>query len=352
MGLAFYAYRHMQIPNVPCVPQIWTSTGVEYANTDSVAALRDAEGRVRVLATAKWGDRLDIFDGATGIFIESIGKGGESPGAFRRPNGITIVQFSPQSQRAITTNAPSPGPAEQVVVVVEREGARVQVLAGDDCHPRGMVGERILRRPYGAAVSYREKDPLLYVTDTDVTPDKTVSVFRLSRTAQAVSGELVQQFGDIGQGRIHKAESILVDDDFGRVLLCDEDRSQRNVKVYDLAGAFTGRTFGDGIIDGDPEGIALVHAPAGDFILVTDQRSKITIWHAFDRESLKFLASFSGEPRIANTDGICVFEGAIAGHAAGALIAVNDDADIRAFDLAAIIQLIRGDASAPSAVGQ
>lgn len=343
IGLAVYAYQEMHIPDVPLVQQMWASSGVDYSNTDSVAAVRTNDGAVRVYATAKWGDCIDVFDGMNGAFLKRVGRGGESPGEFRRPNGIVALHFKDRQQQATSQVSQSAQPQQirQAIVVVERDGDRVQVLSLD-CLPIGMIGERIVRRPYGAAVSYLEEDPLLYVTDTDVTPDRTVSVFRLKRAGERVTGTLERQFGDVGAGRIHKAESIVVDDRFRRVLLCDEGKSQKDVKVYDLDGTYTGRTFGDGLVVGDPEGIVICESPKGGFVLLTDQRAKITIWHAFDRESLEFITSFSGETRIANTDGICLLTEPFRGHSAGAMFAVNDDTDIRAYDLEEIIRLVDG----------
>lgn len=337
--LAVYINDRLHIPDVPAMTQFWASSGVEPANTDSVAALLDSQGQPCVFATSKWGDRIDEFDGDTGAFIRSIGHSGESPGEFRRPNGIAVVRFNASAQKR-QTDAADESRVRKAIVVVERDGARAQVFDADDCRPIGIIGEKILRRPYGAAVSYREQDPLLYVTDSDVTPDKTVSVFRLKWTQKGVKAQLVQQFGDLDEGRIYKTESIVVDDELGRILLCDEARSQHNVKVYDIDGKFTGRTFGDGLIVGDPEGIVIVDTPGGGAVLVTDQRSRITIWHAFDRKTLDFIASFSGEPRIANTDGICLLAEPFKGHPAGAMFAVNDDADVRAYDLATIIKFV------------
>ncbi|MCB9851850.1 MAG: hypothetical protein H6819_02040 [Phycisphaerales bacterium] len=343
IALSVYAYQRNRMPNVPGIPQMWKSTGVDYANTDSVAALRHADGGVRVLATAKWGDYIDVFDGLTGRAVTRIGKTGDNPGEFRRPNGIAIARISAPAASLESDSADRrAGSVGSAIVVVEREGARVQILSADDYHPMGVVGAGVLHRPYGAALSYSEADPLLYVTDSECPAQETVSVFRLVMTADGVTGTLVRRFGDDGPGQILKAESIVIDDELGRVLLCDEDRSQRNVKVYDLNGRFSGRTFGDGIVVGDPEGIVIVKAVAGDFILLTDQRSKITIWHAFDCSTLTHVTSFTGQPRIANTDGICVFQGEFETHLEGAMFAVNDDADVRAYDLHTIITLVEG----------
>ncbi|HPF37296.1 MAG TPA: hypothetical protein P5081_15525 [Phycisphaerae bacterium] len=353
IALAVYLVRRTRIPDVAKIQQMWKSTGVEYANTDSLTAIRHPHGgRVRVLATAKWGDRLDVFDAASGQFVMRVGKSGDGPGEFRRPNGIVTVNMNTaaSSNPAVNRGRIDFRSLATTLAVVERDGARVQLLTGDRYAPIAIIGAGVLHRPYGAAVSYSEEEPLLFVTDTDCPAEETVSVFRLTLISGEVKSELVRRFGDAGPGRIHKAESIVVDDRFNRVLLCDEERSQHNVKVYDLEGKFTGETFGDGIVVGDPEGIVIVKpselygapkdAVGEDFVLLTDQRAKITIWHAFDRQSLAYITSFTGDPSIANTDGICIFEGGFNSHLRGAMFAVNDDADVRAYDLGKIIEFV------------
>ncbi|MCA9257364.1 MAG: hypothetical protein KDA33_17075, partial [Phycisphaerales bacterium] len=77
-----------------------------------------------------------------------------------------------------------------------------------------------------------------------------------------------------------------------------------------------------------------------DFVLLTDQGAKITFWHAFDRQSLAHITSFTGDPSIANTDGICIYENSFNSHDKGAMFAVNDDADVRAYDLGKIIEFV------------
>lgn len=317
------------------VSQRWASTGTSYAETDSLTACRLKSGVVRVFATAKDGDRIDIFDGSTGKFVGHHGKSGARVGEFRYPNGIVAVELGSRSPTAHDAQR------TPLILVIERDNHRVQAFHPDTLQPAGIFGEDVLTRPYGGAVSYRGDGAFLYVTDTDVPPEETVRVFRLRRDNQGqIQAQLVRTFGDKdGPGVVHEAESIVVDDKYERILLCDEHANERNVKVYTRDGEFTGRTFGGEHVTREPEGIAIVDTPTGGYIILTDQQKELTVWHLFDRKTYRHLAAFTGQPRVANTDGICVYQAPLRGFPAGAMFAVHDDADVRAYSLAEITML-------------
>jgi 3-phytase len=317
------------------IPATWTSVGTAYGTTDSLAVCATGDGRVLVFATAKQADRIDIFDADTGRFVRSHGCTGSAVGQFRYPNGIVAVRLP----RAATPGRNTSDDA--AILVVERDNARVQAFWADDLSPAGCFGQSELQRPYGGALSTREDGTYLYVTQADVPADRAVCVYRLASAGGAISGTFVRAFGDSsGRGVLHEAESVLVDDRMERVLLCDEDKRQRNVKVYTIDGTFTGQTFGDGLIAGDPEGLALFEDGAGGFVVVTDQRKDITIWHVFDRRTYEHLGDFTGIPPIANTDGICLYPQAFGQFSYGALFAVNNDADIHAYSLANVTRAV------------
>lgn len=328
MGLFFAAVGQADPVRIP---QRWASSGTTYAETDSLAALVLPEGVVQVYATSKEGDRVDVFEGETGKFIRSFGKRGNGPGELAYPNGIVAAYIG----------------GYPIVWVVERDNHRVQAFFADMNTPLGTFGADALHRPYGCSLSETDGKLYLYVTDTEVPADKTVKVFEVEFKAPVMTARLVRSFGDAkGAGKIHEAESIAVDDRNGRVLLCDEDKKQHDVKVYGADGVFADKTFGQEEIAREPEGVALLDGPGDGLIILTDQQKKLSVWHLYDRKTLKHLGAFTGEPTIANTDGICVFEKPFGPFKAGAMFAVHDDSEIRAYALEDIIAVVRqGEAS-------
>jgi 3-phytase len=317
------------------IPAAWTSSGTTYGTTDSLAACATSDGRALVFATAKKAGRIDIFDANTGRFVGSHGCTGSAVGQFRHPNGVVAVRLPRSASSGQSTSDVA------AILVVERDNARVQAFWADDLGPAGCFGQAELQRPYGGAASTRADGTYLYVTQADVPADRAVCIYRLTTAGAEISATFVRAFGDSsGRGVLHEAESVLVDDRMGRVLLCDEDKRQRNVKVYTTDGTFTGQTFGDGLIAGDPEGLALFADGTGGFVIVTDQRKDITIWHVFDRRTYEHLGDFTGTPPIANTDGICLYPQALGQFTYGALFAVNNDADVHAYSLADITRAV------------
>ena len=323
------------------IRQVWASTGTSYAETDSLAACRLQSGDVWVFATAKDGDRIDVFDAIAGRFLKSHGTPGTAPGQFRYPNGIVTVEFSTANER---------GPARTpLILIIERDNHRVQAFYPGDQRPAGLFGSDVLKRPYGGAVSYRPDGVYLYVTDTEVPRNQTVRAFRLTLTPTGdLTADLVRTFGDPdGPGAILEAESIAIDDRAGRVLLCDEDPSQHNVKVYTLDGQFTGQVFGGQYVKREPEGIVVVDTPAGGYVVLTDQQEDLSVWHVFDRQTYTHRAAFTGQPLVANTDGICIYPAALPRFPGGAFFAVHDDADVRAYPLDAITRLAESPVTHP-----
>ncbi len=340
--LAVAAGAQQTRPSVDTVAEAWSSQGADYAETDSVAVCRVDNDELRLFATAKDGDRIDVFDAETGRFLQHVGSTGTEPGRFKYPNGIVAVRFPAQD------GGPGRASAREAFLVVERDNARVQAFWADDLQPAGTFGHDVLHRPYGAAVSYRRGDIDLFVTDTEVPLDRTVHCFRLSMEGRVVQAHHVRAFGErSGKGAVLEAESVVVDDRLGRVLLCDEHETRSNVKVYTLDGGFTGTTFGEGFIQREPEGIVVHDDPDRGLVIVTDQRPDVSIWHVFDRKDYRHLAAFTGRPAVANTDGICLYPHPFGRFRAGAFYAVHDDADIRAYAVADILSSVRASGALP-----
>lgn len=313
------------------IMQAWGSWGTEYRNTDSLAVVTLPTGAVRLFATSKSGDYVDIYDAGNGEQVGRVGERGDKPGQFDRPNGIAAVNV-PISSRGDTRPA---------IVVVERDGRRVQAIWADTLKPAGILATK-LRKPYGIAVSYEQKSPLLYVTDAESAPTERVHVYRLARLEEELRAELVRSFGEAeGPGEVELPESIAVDDAGDRVFVCDEQVGEKNVKVYTRKGEFTGKTFAGGHIEGEPEGLVVWQPEGGRrVVILTDQRPSFSVWRVYDAETFAHIGNFTGSPKIANSDGVAIFPAALGNYMHGLFFAVNDDSDIRAYDLSTIAEKI------------
>lgn len=313
------------------VPELYESPRMPHENIDSLAYW---EGGEWIVATAKSTHRLLVLAASDGHVLRTVGEEGDGPGQFRRPNGVAVVG--------------------DVLLVTERDNRRVQVLHLPDFASLGFVGAGILRSPYGITAFATPAGIEVYVTDSYLASDGTVPPpealgervrhFRLAVREGAVASELVRSFGDTaGGGVLQVVESIAADPEQNRLLIADEAETARNIKVYDLAGHFTGLVLGQGAFAAEPEGLALVRHGVGGFWIATDQRKERTHFLLFDRVSLKFLGSFTGTV-VANTDGVAVVTGHIAGWPVGGLVAVNSDASVAAFPLLEIQKAIRSTA--------
>jgi 3-phytase len=124
-------------------------------------------------------------------------------------------------------------------------------------------------------------------------------------------------------------ESLWADPAQDRLLVADE--LQLELKIYTLAGQFTGKILGRGIIRTEPEGITLYTCGAEEgYWVVTDQDLRHNLFCVFDRNNLTFLGAFSG--RITrNTDGVALTQTPFGPFARGAFFAVHDDGNVAAF---------------------
>ena len=116
-------------------------------NIDSPASWQAADGSLWLIATAKATDKLVVYDGQTGAHLRDVGTAGAGPGQFDRPNGIAVI--------------------DDLVLVVERDNRRVQVMTLPDFAPIGHFGQDELRKPYGLWVNKTGQGSYdLYVTDS------------------------------------------------------------------------------------------------------------------------------------------------------------------------------------------
>jgi 3-phytase len=301
------------------IEEEFITAGTRPHNVDSPAVWHAPDGSAMLLATAKSSDALLVYDASTGKSIGGIGRSGSGLGEFRRPNGILVLG--------------------DVAFVVERDNRRVQVLRLPDGKPLGSFGQSVLRRPYGiAAVEYTGSWDV-YVTDAytrflaQLPPSselgERVKRFRVTIVGDSLHAELLDSFGDTeGPGVLRQVESILADPYHDRLLIADE--ASIDVKVYDLDGAYTGRTLGQGFVFTEPEGMALYDCGEGDgYLLLTDQTLTTSFFHVLDRRSLEHLGVYRGAVT-ANTDGVVLTQRPIGDWEDGVFYAVHDDRAVSA----------------------
>lgn len=298
-------------------------------NIDSPAVWADGVDRTILLATAKASGRLMLYDGGTGTSIDS-GAPATAAGGFDRPNGV-FVQGG-------------------LAFVVERDAHRVRVLRLPGLEPIGQFGTSELRKPYGLWL--RERAPGGYevlVTDAymagvdaggeELTPplaelDRRIKRYEVTVGENGLHARFVEAFGDTTpEGAIRVPESIWGDPAHDRLLIAEEDAvTGTALREYGLDGRYRGRTIGLGLFKAQAEGIALwACADGSGYWLATDQFEDRSLFHVFDRESLRYLGAFAGTVA-GNTDGVWLHAGASARFPQGAFYAVHDDMAVAAFD--------------------
>lgn len=317
-------------------------------DVDSPTVWHGADGQHWVLTTAKATDVILIHDAATGAPIRRLGGTGSGPGQLERPNGVAAIG--------------------DLLFVVERDNARLQVFSLPDLEALGTFGEEELVRPYGIAAFQDEQGRVeLYVTDNyelqeDVIPPDSmlgerVEHFRAWVEAGELRHEHVGTFGDTsGPGVLRKVETIAVDPDNDRVVIAEELEPDSHWKIYAMDGRFSGEVFGRGYFPHEAEGLALYACPDGGYWIATDQDEETNTFHVFDRETLGYLGSFTGATT-RNTDGVALTQTPFGPFPAGAFYAVHNDGNIAAFswtEIAAKLGLrtdCRGDGAQPSSAG-
>jgi 3-phytase len=296
-------------------------------NVDSPTVWHGPDGQHWLLATAKEGDVIRVFDATNGEPIRRVGGSGTDLGAFERPNGIAVV--------------------DDLLLVVERDNRRVQVFSLPGFTPLGAFGQNRLRRPYGVTVFPDGDEYALYVTDAyeesdeSVPPldelDERVKQYRFSVEDGTLTHAHVRTFGDTsGPGVLKVVESIWADPEHDRLLIAEEKEGESQIKVYTLDGTFTGDTIGRAYFPNEAEGIMLYRCPGGGgYWITTDQSETSNTFHLFERSSFRYAGSFRGQT-VSNTDGIFVTERSFGPFEQGALYAVHNDGNTCAFAWSAI----------------
>ncbi|PZQ30717.1 MAG: phytase [Stenotrophomonas acidaminiphila] len=315
--------------DIPLIQEAFLTPMTPADNIDSPASWTNADGQRWLIATAKATDKLVVYDGQTGAHLREVGTTGEGAGQFKRPNGIAVV--------------------DNLVFVVERDNHRVQVLSLPEFkHVLTFAAEQ-LQKPYGLWINKAGDGYQVYVTDAymagedaqgeDILPpldqlDKRVWRFDVARNGDALLAKAVGSFGDAtADGALRVVESIWGDPANDRLLIAEEDETYANeLKVYDLAGMYAGKTIGRDVFKAQSEGIMLKTCGDGSgWWLTTEQGKGRTVFHLFDRKTLAHTGAVTGA-QVANTDGIWLDASTSERFPEGVLYAVHDDQGVVAFD--------------------
>jgi 3-phytase len=322
------------LPEVSVINEAFTTRRDESDNVDSPAVWHGEDGQNWLLATAKEGNVIIVYDAATGEKITQFGQTGNALGDLSRPNGIAVI--------------------DNYAVIVERDNHRIQIFSLPDFYPIGVFGESFLRLPYGLTIDQFEGEYHLYVTDNYETPEeetppadslgRRVHQFAFTVENNQVAAEHIKAFGDTsGKGVLHKVESLLLDRMHNRLLIADEHEEHRNVKVYTIDGNFTGQVIPHNYFFYEPEGIALwgCEADSSGYYLMVDQGKINNTFQVFDRKTLEYIGGFGGEIT-RNTDGIAITQNAFGSFKYGAFYPVHNDGSLTAIaweDIAKILNL-------------
>ena len=315
------------------IPEAWVSVQSPEDELDSLAVWPTEDGHTWLIATAKSSHRLVVYDAETGERLRSVGGHGDGPLQFNRPNGIAIHG--------------------DLLFVAERDNHRVQVLSLPDFTSLGMIGQDVLRVPYGLWVRENGAENLeLFVTDSFMADFKTGQLPPIGELDQRVKrfevrlddeGRLASRylgaFGDTSEaGALRMVESIAGDTANDRLLIAEEDqRVGSTLREYTLDGLYRARSLP--LFDADAEGVALWACDAGEGYWIAVDQLRPTVFRVFDRTTLRPLKTFSGEV-VANTDGEVLYAAGTPRFPAGALFALHDDKAVAAFDLRDIVRAL------------
>jgi 3-phytase len=295
-------------------------------NVDSPASWRTPAGKRWLIATGKASDQLIVYNGDTGATLRTVGGPGTGLGQLQRPNGIAVI--------------------DDYVLVVERDNQRVQMFQLPDFKPLLVFGAQDLKQPYGLWVRAQKDSFEVIVSDNymsaqneDVPPPlaelgERYKRYQLRRVPGGWQARLMETFGDTTEtGAIRIAESVFGDIEHDRLLLAEEDvATGTRLREYGLDGTYRGRDIGADLFKAQAEGMALMRCAGGaGFWIATDQYKDRSLFHVFDRVTLRHLGAFAGN-RTANTDGVWLDQTADARFPQGVFYAVDDDQAVAAFD--------------------
>ncbi|HSD16529.1 MAG TPA: phytase [Thermomonas sp.] len=320
--------RNHDVPHV-VVAEAFVTPSTPDDNIDSPASWMQ-DGKRMLVASAKATDLLVVYDGDTGQRLRTVGGSGTAPGKLSRPNGIATID-------------------DRFVFVVERDNRRVQMFQLPGFTPLLVFGADALQQPYGLWVRRKDGGYEVLVSDAymagedakgdDIVPplaqlDRRFRRYEVVQSGGTWSAKAAGAFGDTSEaGAIRVPESLFGDEANNRLLVAEEDvPTGTRLREYDLQGRYLGRDVGRGQYLAQAEGIALMRCTDGSgWWVASDQFSDRTVFHLFERNSLRHAGSFAGKVT-GLTDGVWLDERGDTRFPQGVFYASHLDLGVAAFD--------------------
>lgn len=299
----------------------------------SAVAVWSGRGSPWLIGAVPEAGQLQVRDAVTGNLLRTVGEPGAAPGQFQHPHRLAVVG--------------------DLLLVVERDAPRVQVLSLPDFAPLASFGDDDdlgLIRPQGVwAQPMSGWGYHVYVTDDYADVDgqpldaaalqRRVKQYALSESAVGWTARGIRTFGAReGEGRLLRVDAVVGDTALDRLLLADtEVRSGRRLKAYALNGRYAGRTAGGGVFRSAVGGLAALQCGDGSgYWIAADAGANGDYLHVFDRQTLDYRVSFA--PQAARQFAALAISAPLPGFPQGALYAVQADGRVAAFDLATALQ--------------
>lgn len=224
-------------------------------------------------------------------------------GSFRRPNGVIVI---PRMKIGKSMR--------DVALTTERDGNRISLFSIPDFQPLGSFGEEI-QQPMGITYVRDGDGALIFVVSKRAEGDDKIIRYRITLADGMLRAERQLSFG---HELTPNQETVFADESTG--LLYAADESAQNIKVYDLSGRLL-TTFGDGIFQGQVEGIAIARCGKKSILVASDQLIPTEL-EFFELPGYKHLATVITS--VVKTDGIALTQHPLPDFPRGLLVAQTD----------------------------
>jgi len=318
---------------IPTAREIYRTDNRPDDRLTDLAVWPRPEGGAWLLVAARSGHTVRVYDALTGQPQGKIGKKGEKLGRLQRPYGVAV--------------------ADDFLFVADRQNQRIQVFGLPSHEALFEFGGDVIEKPYGLSV-HREGDHYeVFVADNSDLPDdpefarhvlgRRIKHFRVTLDREEPQAKLVRMFGEVENegGILTDVQYVLADPAHDQLFISDQ--ANKDVKVYDLEGRFTGRALAGELIERKAIGLAVIEdesAEAGGYLLIADAHKEYSRIHVFTRDGRRHLGRFTGDPIIARTEGIAVWPTETAPFGKAALFMLHDRSRVHAYSWAEVLEVL------------